>query len=178
MCWVSVKLQVQCLYINAHEESCLLGYTNAVLFGRQRRCGGTCRLHLRHAACSELCFLPVLHAGFLLGVFFCPEVRGYVCVLRNVGWLSTGYRALYPRRQDSSYPLQWEPQILRKSIQSRRFGSSLRHFYTIFCISFEAITAVFAQLWSSQLRELATYLHTSTLKMEEARSSETSVSAN
>jgi hypothetical protein len=32
--------------------------------------------------------------------------------LQKVGWLSTDYIALYPRRQDSSWPPLWEPQIL------------------------------------------------------------------
>jgi hypothetical protein len=37
------------------------------------------------------------HAGFLLGLIFETEDRGDI-FLRNVGWLSTDYTALYPRR--------------------------------------------------------------------------------
>jgi hypothetical protein len=34
------------------------------------------------------------HSGFLFGLFFHPEDRGHM-FLRNVGWLSTHYTALY-----------------------------------------------------------------------------------
>jgi hypothetical protein len=37
------------------------------------------------------------HAGFWLSLFFDPEDGGDT-FLRNVGWLSTDYMALYPRR--------------------------------------------------------------------------------
>jgi hypothetical protein len=39
----------------------------------------------------------MLHADFLLGLFFDTEDGGQI-FLRNVGWLSTDYRALYPRK--------------------------------------------------------------------------------
>jgi hypothetical protein len=39
----------------------------------------------------------LLYAGFLSGLFFSPEYGGYM-FLRNVGWLSTDYTTLYPRR--------------------------------------------------------------------------------
>jgi hypothetical protein len=41
------------------------------------------------------------HAGFLLGLFFYTENGGDM-FLRNIGWLSTDYTALYPRRYKSS----------------------------------------------------------------------------
>jgi hypothetical protein len=48
----------------------------------------------KHEACVSCCVLP---AGFLLGVFFNPEYRGYT-FLRHFGFLSTDYTTLYPRR--------------------------------------------------------------------------------
>jgi hypothetical protein len=47
---------------------------------------------------SWICHL--LSCCFLLDLFLDPEVRGNI-FLQNVGWLSTGYTALYPRRQNS-----------------------------------------------------------------------------
>jgi hypothetical protein len=44
-------------------------------------------------------------------LFFDLEIGSYM-FLRNVGWLSTDCTALYPRRQNSSQPSLWEPQIL------------------------------------------------------------------
>jgi hypothetical protein len=38
-----------------------------------------------------------LHAGFLLDLFFDPEIGGDM-FLRNVSLLSTDYMVLYPRR--------------------------------------------------------------------------------
>jgi hypothetical protein len=55
---------------------------------------------------SKLLLLPIallatcFDSGFLLCLFFYPEDGGDM-FLRNVGWLSTDYTALYPRRQDS-----------------------------------------------------------------------------
>jgi hypothetical protein len=43
----------------------------------------------------------LLHAGFLLGLFIDPEYGGDM-LLRNVGWLSTDYAVLYPKRYNSS----------------------------------------------------------------------------
>jgi hypothetical protein len=50
-----------------------------------------------------LLFLPIallatcFEAAISLGLFFYPEDGGDM-FLRNVGWLSTDYTALYPRR--------------------------------------------------------------------------------
>jgi hypothetical protein len=41
------------------------------------------------------------HVGFLLLLFSYPQDEGDM-FLRNVGWILTGYMALYPRRQNSS----------------------------------------------------------------------------
>jgi hypothetical protein len=60
------------------------------------------------SALLSTCF----HAGFLLGLFFDSEDGGDI-FLRNVGWLSADYTALYPRRQYSSQPPPWESQILQ-----------------------------------------------------------------
>jgi hypothetical protein len=59
-------------------------------------------------ACSRILgqtVLPasyLLHTGFLLCLFFDTKDGGDM-FLRNVGWLSVDYTALYPRRQNSSY---------------------------------------------------------------------------
>jgi hypothetical protein len=45
--------------------------------------------------------LMLVHAGFLLGLFFDHEDGGAMFV-RNVGLFSTDYTALYPRRENSS----------------------------------------------------------------------------
>jgi hypothetical protein len=58
--------------------------------------GGTCRFHLQGRRISYL-----FHASFLLGLLFdCKD--GGDMFLRNSGWLSTDYSALYtyPRRQN------------------------------------------------------------------------------
>jgi hypothetical protein len=47
----------------------------------------------RHRALLAICF----HADFLLSLFFDPEDGGDI-FLRNVGYLSTDYAALYPNR--------------------------------------------------------------------------------
>jgi hypothetical protein len=46
---------------------------------------------------NEALLANFLHAGILLGLFFNPE-DGSDMFLRNVGWLSTDYTSLYPRR--------------------------------------------------------------------------------
>jgi hypothetical protein len=43
----------------------------------------------------------VLHNDFLLGLFFDPEDGGDI-FLRNVGWVSAVYTALYQRREGFS----------------------------------------------------------------------------
>jgi hypothetical protein len=70
-----------------------------------RRFRGTCRLHLQgrisRARNQRALLATCFHAGFLSGLFFNPEDGGDM-FLRNVGWLSTEYMALYPRRQNPS----------------------------------------------------------------------------
>jgi hypothetical protein len=53
----------------------------------------------------------LLSASWLLGLFSYPENGGH-SFLRNVGCLSTVYKALYPRRENSPLLPLWEPQIL------------------------------------------------------------------
>jgi hypothetical protein len=57
---------------------------------------------LRHYGIAT-CF----HAGFLLCLFFDPEDGGDM-FLRNAGWLSTDYTALYPRRYNCSLKSSWK----------------------------------------------------------------------
>jgi hypothetical protein len=79
-----------------------------------RRFEGTCRLHLhgwrvRYSRNQQPCLL--LHAGFLPGLLLNPEDRGDIFNW-NLGWLSTDYLALCPKRQ----PPPWTLGILRSSI--------------------------------------------------------------
>jgi hypothetical protein len=90
-----------------------------------RRFGGTYRLHLQGRKISsarnqresrwqaELLSLP---PAFLLIIFFHPEDGGDM-LLRNVGWLSTDYTALYPRRQYSFYSIYSQYILHTVSIQ-------------------------------------------------------------
>jgi hypothetical protein len=91
----------------SHEEFCLQGYRNRI-------------------ALRATCF----HAGFLLGLFFDPE-DGCDMLLRNFGWLSAHYTAVYPRRQNSSYPPLWEPQILHNVISYPTIHNYLSNFRSI-----------------------------------------------
>jgi hypothetical protein len=73
-------------------------------WGHQQPLPTPCRLVARSK--RQICYVPpkakkptkssachLLHAGFLLGLFF-----DFDMFLRNVGWLSPDYMALYPRR--------------------------------------------------------------------------------
>jgi hypothetical protein len=54
---------------------------------------------LRRVVISNIILLVnCFHYHFSLGLLFNPEVGGNM-FLRNFGWLSTDYTALYPRRQ-------------------------------------------------------------------------------
>jgi hypothetical protein len=64
-----------------------------------RHFGGICYLHLQGWRVSKAWCL--LHADFLLGSLFNPENGGNV-FLQNVSWLSRDYKALCPRRLNSS----------------------------------------------------------------------------
>jgi hypothetical protein len=50
--------------------------------------------------CDSACHL--FHAGFLLALFFNPEDGSYI-FLRNVGYLSTDYMALYSKGHNSFF---------------------------------------------------------------------------
>jgi hypothetical protein len=76
-------------YISGYEEFCLLGYKGCSPLKVNGHFGGTNHLH-----CQDRCYM--LHAGFLLGLFFDSEDRSEV-FFQNVGCCSTDYTALYPR---------------------------------------------------------------------------------
>jgi hypothetical protein len=80
----------------------------------QREAGSKSRaIRLRkdrvYKASSRACYL--LQAGFLLDLFFDHEDGGDM-FLRNVGWLSMDYTALYPRRYNSSYRLHFSVKVI------------------------------------------------------------------
>jgi hypothetical protein len=54
-----------------------------------------CRIWGSHSGGYEAPLATCFHAGFLIGLHFDPEDGGDM-FLRNVGWLSTDYTALYP----------------------------------------------------------------------------------
>jgi hypothetical protein len=64
-----------------------------------RRFGGTCRLHFHGRKIIQAINQceSRWQAELLLGIFFDPDY-GSDIFLRNVGWISTGYTALYSRR--------------------------------------------------------------------------------
>jgi hypothetical protein len=65
-----------------------------------RRFGGTCCLHFQVLRISQARYqrgaTKLLYVGFLIGLFFDTE-DGEDIFIRNVGLLSTDYRALYHR---------------------------------------------------------------------------------
>jgi hypothetical protein len=71
-----------------------------------RRLGGTYRLHLQGRRISQAGNQQKAVRALLVLVFY-PEDGGDM-LLRDVGWLSTDYTALYPRTQNSSQPPLWE----------------------------------------------------------------------
>jgi hypothetical protein len=64
-----------------------------------RHFGATCRFHHEGRRICSACYQ--IHYSFFLGLFFDTEDGGDL-FLRNVGWLSTDYTALFPRRENSS----------------------------------------------------------------------------
>jgi hypothetical protein len=74
--------------------------------------GGTCRLHLQGHPLLATCF----HAAFLLGLFFDPEDGGDM-FLRKVGWLSTDYMALYPRRYNFNNTVCFDKAFLAVQVR-------------------------------------------------------------
>jgi hypothetical protein len=71
-------------------QSFVLGYNAVLSLKFNWHFGATCSFHLQGFACC------LLHASFLLGLLFNHEDGGDM-FLRNIGWLSTDYAALYPR---------------------------------------------------------------------------------
>jgi hypothetical protein len=70
------------------------------------RCfGGTRCLNIQSSRASAWCLHQILS-------FTCLVDVGKM-FSRNVGWISTDYTALHPRREMSSWPLLWEHQIVR-----------------------------------------------------------------
>jgi hypothetical protein len=82
-----------------------------------RRFGEACRLHCQGRRISQArnqresfaLLATCFYAGLLFGLFFDPEDEGDM-LLRNVGWFSTDYTALYPRR----YNTLWIRKTIRK----------------------------------------------------------------
>jgi hypothetical protein len=68
------------------------------------------------------------HVGFLLCLFFDPEYGGDI-FLRNLGWLSTDYTALYPRRQNPSNVILFA--ALRLQMKWARSQWSGNHLFNI-----------------------------------------------
>jgi hypothetical protein len=70
-----------------------------------------------------------LHAGFLLGLFFDPEDGG-ATLLRNIGWLSTDYTALYLRIQNSTIYKSFNKFKLEiTAVVSKTDNTNFRVFY-------------------------------------------------
>jgi hypothetical protein len=98
---------------------------------------GTCRLHLhsqrigqarnQHESRAATSF----HTGFLLSLYFNHENWGGMS-LRNVSWCSMDYAVLYPRRQNSSYPPLWEPQILYRQNRFIKISNKSFEYVTLF----------------------------------------------
>jgi hypothetical protein len=83
---------------NKHMKSTVfLGITPCSTLKKKRRSAGTNRHQLKNRKMSTTLLATRFQAGFLLGLFFDSEYGGDM-FFRNVGWLSTDYTALYPRR--------------------------------------------------------------------------------
>jgi hypothetical protein len=69
-------------------------------------------------SCTLVRSACLLHVDFFLGLFFEPEDVADM-FLQNIGWFSTDYTALYPRRHN----YRWEPQTLQ-TVRVKMFTSS------------------------------------------------------
>jgi hypothetical protein len=87
-----VYFTIPCVFLISLLCKSFLHLTLLSLFWSGRR---VCRIWGSHSGGCEEFYLLVYN--FLLGLFFDPEDEGDI-FLRNVGWLSTDYTALYPRR--------------------------------------------------------------------------------
>jgi hypothetical protein len=70
------------------------------------------------------------HAGFLISLLFDSEKGGDI-FLRNVGWISLNYKALYPRRRNCSEQLLWEPLIQYNLVAMVSCQCSQNNYFTL-----------------------------------------------
>jgi hypothetical protein len=73
--------------------------------------GGTCRLQFKPSSLSALCWFlaSLIHWSWRWGRY----------ILRNVGWLSTDYTALYTRRENPSRFIRLSDEYMELSWPSR-----------------------------------------------------------
>jgi hypothetical protein len=92
------------------------------IFGIIRRVVSWKSIYVSEEEADSACNL--LHGGFLLCLFFDPETWRWH-VPRNVGWLSTNYAMLYPRRQNSSKELVFSHKWSAVRVKTVRCTTSI-----------------------------------------------------